>query len=229
MKYNILIIDDDIDILEIITLYLENAGYDIYSAMSCQQALEQLKNIYFDLIILDIMLPGLDGIQLCEKIRDLLYCPILFISSLDEKSNMIKALDAGGDDYITKPFNAKELVARVKANLRRVHYDKCSNKNDSEKKSYKHLILDTRNHLLIHHDQQIYLSPIEFDILMFMIENPNRILTYSEIYENVWNEKSLEDIRTVMVHVSNIRKKISSETQPYIKTIKKVGYKFEIN
>lgn len=228
--YNILVVDDDVDIIEILSLYLKNAGYNVYTAENGKNALEIIENTNLDLILLDYMLPDFDGINLCEKIRQKLYCPIIFISCIDEENCILKALKLGGDDYITKPFNTKELVARVEANLRRIQYDKKLKQKPLENIALNNLIIDVKNHAISKNKKQIYLSPIEFNILIYMINNSNTILTYSEIYENVWNNNSADDVRTVMVHVSNLRKKIENDTASpkYIKTIKKMGYKFEI-
>lgn len=226
-EYNILVVDDDPDITEVITLYLRNSGYNVNTASNCNEALKKINNEYFHLIILDIMLPDFDGTFLCQKIRQYIYCPIIFISCIDDEDYIINALNLGGDDYIRKPFNPKELVARVKSNLRRVIYDQNINILNNKKLSIKDLTIDVEKYTVINKNKEISLSPIEFNILLFMINNPDKILSYSEIYENVWKCKSLGDIRTVMVHVSNLRKKIEdNSSEKYIKTVKKKGYIF---
>lgn len=225
---NILVVDDDKNIVEIISLYLLNSGYNVYTTNKGKQALEIIENTHLDLIILDIMLPDFDGTRLCEQIRKALFCPIIFISCIDEEEYILRALKLGGDDYITKPFNLKELVARVEVNLRRIQYDKKLQNNNTGKIIINDLVIDDENHVIIINNKDIYLSPIEFAILKYMINNPDRVLTYTEIYENIWHEKSIGDTRTVMVHVSNLRKKIQSGTNSFkhIKTIKKMGYKW---
>ncbi|WP_066496719.1 response regulator transcription factor [Abyssisolibacter fermentans] len=229
-NYNILVVDDDEDILEIICIYLRNAGYTVYTASSSTEALEKIKNNTFHLIILDIILPDYEGTKLCENIRQNIYCPIIFISCIDDEEYILKALDIGGDDYIRKPFNSNELLARVKANLRRVNYDQCLNKLQDEKIHINNLTIDINNHIVLKNNKKIYFSPIEFNILLFMVNHPNKILSYSEIYEHVWENDSIGDTRTVMVHVSKLRKKLEEDTQDkYIETVKKMGYKFITN
>jgi len=225
-KHNILVVDDDSDILEVTSLYLNNAGYNVYTACSTNEALEKIEQSKFHLIILDVMLPDYDGTTLCKKIREEIYCPIIFISCNDDEDVILNALYAGGDDYIKKPFNYKELLARVNANMRRVQYDMDPEMN-SGKLFIGELTIDIEKHTVLKNNKEVILSPIEFDILLFMARNINIVLSYSEIYESVWKTESIGDTRTVMVHVSNLRKKIQNGGEiEYIKTIKKVGYKF---
>lgn len=227
VKHNILVVDDDPDIIEVTSLYLSNAGYNVYSASSSIEALKKIKEISFHLIILDVMLPDIEGTTVCKRIRESIYCPIIFISCNDDEDTIIKALHAGGDDYIKKPFNYKELVARVKSNLRRVWYDNSTGVLDSTKLIVKELTIDVESHTVLKNNKEIILSPIEFDILLYMVKNANKVLSYSEIYESVWHTESIGDTRTVMVHVSNLRKKIQNSGKiKYFITIKKVGYKF---
>lgn len=226
-KHTILIVDDDPDILEVTTLYLTNAGYDVHTAACSTDALAILNLLNFHLIILDLMLPDLSGTALCQKIRQTTFCPIIFISCNDTEEDIIKALQVGGDDYIRKPLNFKELIARVNSNLRRVWYDNASGYAQSKKLLIGDLTIDIERHLVVMKNRKINLSPIEFDILVFMASNCNRILSYVEIYEQIWKSKSIGDTRTVMVHVSNLRKKIHiSGTAANIQTYKKIGYMF---
>ncbi|MCT4620620.1 MAG: response regulator transcription factor [Marinisporobacter sp.] len=226
-KHTILVVDDDLDIIELISLYLKNSGYIVDTANNCNDALEKIKSKCFDLIILDIMLPDFDGTTLCQKIRQSMYCPIIFVSCIDDEDYILNALNLGGDDYIRKPFNPRELVARVQSNLRRVAYEKSGNKLIHPHLTIKDLTLNMEKYTVIKNNKEITLSPIEFNILLFMIHHPNKILRYSEIYEHVWESKSIGDTRTVMVHVSNLRKKIENNSNiKYIKTVKRRGYMF---
>lgn len=228
-NYTLLVVDDDPDIVEIITLYLSNANYNVYSASSSTEALEKINMISFDLIILDIMLPDFNGTELCQKIRQSISCPILFISCIDEEEHILHALHIGGDDYIRKPFNPKELVARIQTNLRRVELERSVQPQAPSQLIIKDLIIDLSKYVVYKNQQELLLSPTEFDILMFMINHGNKILHYEEIYRHVWHNESLGDTRTVMVHVSNLRKKLEDQTaEKYIKTIKKRGYMFLI-
>jgi DNA-binding response OmpR family regulator len=226
-KYNILVVDDDPDITEVISLYLNNAGYNVHSARGSNEALTIIQEINFHLIIMDVMLPDFAGTTLCQKIRESVYCPILFISCNDDEHTILKALNAGGDDYIKKPINYKELIARVRSHLRRAwHYNSLDVLNSTQL-VIKELTIDIEKHMLFIKNKEIVLSPIEFDILVFMARNANRVLHYSEIYESVWKTESIGDTRTVMVHVSNLRKKIQNGGKiQYIITVKKIGYKF---
>lgn len=226
-KYNILVVDDDPDIIEVISLYLRNAGYNVDTSNNCTEALERIKKTRFHLMILDIMLPDFDGTILCEKIRESIYCPIIFISCIDDENRILEALNLGGDDYIKKPFNPKELVARVKSNLRRVAYDKNKTTINSQVITIKNLTINLQNYSVIKNNKEIPLSPMEFNILLYMINRPNKVLSYHEIYEHVWKCKSLGDIRTLMVHVSNLRRKLEDGGNiKYIKTLKRRGYMF---
>lgn len=226
-NYSILVVDDDPDIVEIITLYLSNANYNVYTAVNSTEALKKTKDIDFDLIILDIMLPDLDGTHLCEQIRSYCSCPILFISCIDDEEQILHALQIGGDDYIRKPFYPKELVARVATNLRRVELEHNTEKLPSTQISIRDLMIDLKSYMVYKNHQEIVLSPIEFEILWYMIKHPHKVLHCSEIYEHVWRNESLGDTRTVMVHVSNLRKKLEeTNIKKYIKTVKKRGYIF---
>jgi DNA-binding response OmpR family regulator len=225
--HTILVVDDDPDILEIISLYLSNAGYHASTAANSAEALRKIRSIDFDLIILDIMLPGLSGTDLCRQIRTTRSCPILFISCVDEEEQILQALTVGGDDYIRKPFYPKELVARVTATLRRVELERRSIPAPSAELCVRDLVINMEKCAVYKNQREILLSPIEFDILLYMLEHPCQPLSCTEIYEQVWQSESLGDIRTVMVHVSNLRKKLEeNDTKKYIKTVKKRGYVF---
>jgi len=223
--YSILVVDDDPDIVEIISLYLTNAGYGVSTASSSTEALKKIEETAFDLIILDVILPDIDGTDLCERLRLSLNCPILFISCMDDEQHILHALRIGGDDYIRKPFYPNELVARVETNLRRVELERRTAPAPSDRLSIRDLTVDFKKYVVYKGCREILLSPIEFEILLYMLEHPNKVLPYSEIYEHVWHNESLGDIRTVMVHVSNLRKKLEdSDAEKYIKTVKKRGY-----
>lgn len=225
-NYSILVVDDDPDIVEIVTLYLTNTGYRVYSAPNSAEALIRLQEITFDLIILDIMLPDLDGTGLCEQIRLSLTCPILFISCMDDEEHILQALHAGGDDYIRKPFYPKELVARVETNLRRVKLERGAGTVPTQIR-IRDLVIDKKKYAVYKNGQEIVLSPIEFEILLYMIEHSHKTLHYAEIYKHVWQNDSLGDTRTVMVHVSKLRKKLEeNDIEKYIKTVNRRGYLF---
>ena len=224
----LLLVEDDTDICEIIKLNLTYAGYDLVVTHSACEAFKALEDEKFDLILLDVMLPGLTGIEICRKIRKYNFSPIIFISCLDDEKTIIDALEMGGDDYIVKPFNFPILQAKIETLLRRskipvtMEYDGIIKIRD--------LIVNQNNHSVLKGIEPIYLSPLEFKILLYLIHNPNKIISQEEIYNNIWEEDSFGDVRTVKVHVSNLRKKleIDSNNPEYIKTVKRKGYVFPI-
>jgi DNA-binding response OmpR family regulator len=225
---NLLIIEDDLDLCEILNSYLTLKGHHLTISNTGLEAIERSKNNFFDVILLDIFLPDRDGFFVCKSIRSHSLSPILFISGNDDRSNIIKALNSGGDDYIIKPFDFDELDARIEANMRRVDISNSKSSSDKGKLlKFKTFTLDLESQTIIKNEKEILpLSPLEFSILTYMIKNPYIILSYEDIYSNVWEEDSLGDFRTVMVHVSNLRKKIKHPTQPYILTLRKKGYIF---
>lgn len=225
---NILLVDDDLDICEIIKINLSSHDYNLYIANDGKEALSHLYDCNIDLILLDIVLPDLDGVDFCGEIRKINNCPIIFISCIDDDETIVRALEMGGDDYLVKPFNTTILAARIEANLRRVKIDSNTTKDPLPKKSFGNCIIDSSDHTVIKNGEQIYLSPLEFKILNFMVDNPNRVLSLSEIYDNIWTTPSYGDVRTVKVHVSNIRKKIEDDPADprHITTIRRIGYYF---
>ena len=223
----ILVVDDDPDIVEIISLYLGNAGYCVSAAADGAEAIRQLECTDIDLILLDIMLPDQSGTELCLHIRKTRSCPILFVSCLDEEEQVLRALTVGGDDYIRKPFYPKELVARVRAMLRRVELERRTLNTAAAELSTGDFVVNMEKKIIYKHQQELPLSPIEFDILLYMLKHPCKPISCEELYQQVWQSESLGDIRTVMVHVSNLRKKLEkNDTRKYIKTMKKRGYVF---
>lgn len=227
-KCTILIVDDDPDIVEIIRLYLSNAGYAVRVATTGHDAMKQVNKRRFDLILLDIMLPDCSGIELCRSIRQSHSCPVLFISCIDDPDQVLTALTIGGDSYIRKPFYPKELVAQVTAMIRRVELERHLAKLQPAIIKVRDLIIDKASGIIYKGDQEILLSPIELKILLYMLEHPNRTVSCNELYERIWQNDSLGDIRTVMVHISNLRKKLERDGSiQYIKTEKKRGYTFK--
>jgi DNA-binding response OmpR family regulator len=174
------------------------------------------------------MLPDITGIDLCSRLRKDLLCPIVFISCIDDDETIIKALEMGGDDYIVKPFNCSVLLARIEANMRRVRIE---TKNPSAKNKIvlDAFTIDGSDYTVIKDGNKITLTPIEFRIITYMSTNPNRVITLEELYQNIWNEPSFDDVRTVKVHVSNLRKKVEDNPSnpKHIKTVRKIGYIFQ--
>lgn len=236
-KQRILIIDDEKEIRDLINIYLKGEGFETILAEDGEQALEILKNTRVDLMILDIMMPKIDGIEVCMKVREERNTPIIMLSAKAEDMDKILGLTTGADDYVTKPFNPLELVARVKSQLRR--YISLNNVNTAvsreESVSSKDILIvddlkiNIENHQVFLGDIEKKLTPTEFEILALLAQNRGKVFSIQNIYESVWNEEFMESDNTVMVHIRKIREKL--ETNPrkpqYIKTVWGVGYKIE--
>ncbi len=229
---NILVVDDDEDIREIISMYLEKEGYQVITAVDGNQALEYSLSLKPDLIILDMMLPGLDGIEVCQELRKTLSSPIIFLSCKSTPKDKSMGLIAGGDDYMSKPFDSMELIARVKAHLRRNRILKGSGDINNKNKllHYPHLTIDLNSYSVVANGQDVILSPKEFQLLVLLAKNSNTIFSNEELFQSLWGKDSFGDHRTLMVHISNIRKKIEQDPKNplFIQTIKGAGYKFSI-
>lgn len=225
--HRVLLIEDDKTIAKIIQYYLGQCK--IYEVTWVQNAGEALAHSRepVDIVLLDIMLPDVDGLELCAKLRERVYCPIIFISCIDDEETIVKALEIGGDDYLTKPFNCKVLDARIQANLRRVRMEK--EDRPRRRLKFRDFAVDIAGHALLREGGGIPLAPIEFGILMHLVDNPDRIVTLEELYEAVWGKPSFGDVRTVIVHVYNLRKKL--EPNPnlpcYLKNVRGKGYIFD--
>ncbi|WP_446899288.1 response regulator transcription factor [Clostridium sp. LBM24168] len=227
--YSVLVVDDDKDILDIIKIYLQNDKFEVITACNGGSAIEKLKKQHVDLIILDIMMPGPDGLHTCIEIRKEKKIPIIMLSAKDDPSSKILSLDIGADDYVTKPFNPLELVARVRSQIRRYSEFNGEKHQDRGKIVIDDLTIDTESHEVFVGENSVGLTPIEFSILKVLAENRGRVLSTEIIYENVWNEPFYNSKNTVAVHIRNIREKI--EINPgrpkYIKVVWGVGYKID--
>jgi len=224
----ILVVDDEKQICTLIKSFLDKEQYMTYTAYDAASALDILGEVEPDLVILDVMLPDISGVDLCLEMRRKTHCPILFLSCKSEELDKIIALSAGGDDYITKPFQSGELIARVKAHLRRNRMLATPQKK-IRVFQYEGLYLDLDSHQVFLDEVLINLTPKEFDILAILIENPKRVFSIDQLFEMVWKTDSLEgDSRTIMVYISNIRKKIEPDNRniKYIINVRGVGYKF---
>lgn len=225
-KEKILIVDDDIEIRKIVSIYLKNEGYEIIDASDAIEALETLRNTTIDLIILDIMLPKMDGIEACLKIREQYQMPIIFLSAKDEDIDKIQGLMSGAEDYITKPFNPLELMARIKSQLRRYRVYQTE-----EVKQFiheiGHLKVDEETRQVFIRNEEVRLTPKEFDILSLLMRNKGKVFSVEKIYEMVWEDSFYKSDNTVMVHITKIREKIEENPrQPvYLKTVWGVGYR----
>lgn len=231
MNYNILVVEDDIDIIKLLKIYLENDGNKVLSAKNGLEALEVMKNTKIDLVVMDIMMPQMDGYELTKRIREKLNIPILILSAKNEDSDKILGLNLGADDYITKPFNPLEIVARVNSNLRRF-YDLNKSievESNKEKLVVGELILDTQKMTLFKGEDEIIVTPTEFKILSLLMKTPGRVYTKVQIYEAINGEYFDSDDNTIMVHISRLRDKVENESKnpEYIKTVRGIGYKIE--
>ena len=228
--YNILVVDDDKEIVESIEIYLENEGFNIYKAYNGLEALEILMEEEIHLILMDIMMPKLDGIKATIKIREEKNIPIILVSAKSEDTDKIIGLNIGADDYITKPFNLLELVARVKSNLRRyITLGNYNNENNKDILKSGGLELNTSTKEVKVDGELVKITPIEFKILKLLLANKGRVFSIDEIYEKVWNEESFNVETTVAVHIRRIREKIEiNPKEPrYLKVVWGVGYKIE--
>lgn len=226
----ILVIDDDEDLREIIRMYLESSGYQVVAAEDGISGLKVALSEKPDLIILDMMLPGMDGIEVCQEIRRQMDTPILFLSCKSSAEEKSIGLIAGGDDYISKPFEPIELIARVKAHLRRnrmLGKEPSLNNSKDGIISYGALDINKTRFTVFINNQEVILSPKEFKILSFFAENPYTVFSNEQIFQALWGTQSYGDNRTVLVHISNLRKKLENipDNPIYIQTVKGVGYK----
>ena len=225
----ILVVDDDADIREIITIYLEKEGYHVITASDGNEALNYTFSHTPDLIVMDMMLPGLDGIEVCQEIRKKLFTPIIFLSCKSTPNEKSLGLIAGGDDYMGKPFDSIELLARIKAHLRRNRLIADSNRDRANNHiKFNGLTIDLDSHYVVAQGQTVSLSLKEFQLLVLLAQNPNKVFTYENLFQSLWDTESLGDYRTIMVHISNIRRKIEQNPKKpeFIKTVKGIGYKF---
>lgn len=220
--YQILLVEDDLDLSVITSLNLTNAGHQVTPAYTCTEAETLLANQDFDIILLDIMLPDRSGDELCRIIRSKCSCPIIFMSCLEDGDTIVRALHSGGDDYMVKPVRYPELLARIEAVIRRSSF---APKNTSFLK-FQSFTMDTLHHQILRGEEEVSLSSIEYSLLQYMTEHPNTLLLYQDLYKNVWASDSLGDVRTVMVHISNLRKKIDPDHRGIIQTVRGAGYIF---
>ena len=224
---NILILDDEKEIADLVEVYLKNENYNVYKFYTSQEAINCINTTRIDLAILDVMVAGIDGFEICKMIREKgLTFPIIMLTAKIEDKDKITGLTLGADDYVTKPFNPLELVARVKSALRR--YTKYNNTNE-ENIYINGLTIDKQKHKCSLYDKPIDLTPTEFEILLYLANNKGKVVTSEELFEKVWKEKYLDSNNTVMVHIRRIREKLHEDTKhpKFIKTVWGVGYKIE--
>ena len=220
----ILIVDDDIHIAQLLDLYVSKEGYETRKAYSGPDALKENDSIGPDLILLDVMLPGLDGYKVLGEIRKTSNVPVIMITAKGETFDKVLGLELGADDYIVKPFDPKERVARVKAVLRR--YTSVSKKGSIME--FDGLLIDHESYEVIYHGKKLDMPPKEFELLSFIASNPNRVFTRDTLLDKIWGYEYVGDTRTVDVHIKRIREKFDKEDSWNIRTVYGVGYKFEV-
>jgi two-component system response regulator VanR len=233
MDVNVLIVDDEQAIADLVEVYLKNENYNVYKFNTGREALDCINKVPLNLAILDVMLPDIDGYSICQKIREKYFFPVIMLTAKVEDMDKIMGLTLGADDYITKPFNPLELIARVKTQLRR--YTKYNNSNDKDKLSHSEpdnefdfggLVINKDTHKCTLYEKQLSLTPIEFSILWHLCSNKGRVVSSEELFEAVWGEKYLDNNNTVMAHVARLREKMNepSRKPKFIKTVWGVGY-----
>ena len=229
---NILVVDDEQEIADLVEIYLVSDGYKVFKASNAQDGLDIINKEDIHLCLLDIMMPGMNGLEMCKKIRETNNIPIIMLSAKSTDLDKILGLGTGADDYVVKPFNPLELTARVKSQLRRyTQLNPNSNVHETVKNeiSIRGLTINKDNHKVTVYDEEVKLTPIEFDILYLLASNPGKVFSTDEIFEKVWNEKVYEANNTVMVHIRRLRGKMKEDERQdkIITTVWGVGYKIE--
>ncbi len=229
---SILVVDDEQEIADLVEIYLVSDGYKVFKANNAQEGLEILDKEDIQLCLLDIMMPGMNGLEMCKKIRETNNIPIIMLSAKSTDLDKILGLGTGADDYVVKPFNPLELTARVKSQLRRyTQFNPNSTVHETVKNeiSIRGLTINKDNHKVTVYGEEVKLTPIEFDILYLLASNPGKVFSTDEIFEKVWNEKVYEANNTVMVHIRRLRGKMKEDERQdkIITTVWGVGYKIE--
>lgn len=230
MGSKILIVDDEREIADVVELYLKNENYDVVKCYNGTDALECIKNEKLDMALLDVMLPDIDGFTILQRIREGHTFPVIMLTAKTEYMDKINGLTLGADDYIAKPFNPLELIARVKAQLRRFTKYNEGSKSQEDIIDFAGLVLNRSTHECTYNERELTLTPIEFDILWILCENRGQVISSEQLFEQVWKEKYYKNSNnTVMVHIRHLREKMSGPTgkTEFIKTVWGVGYKVE--
>ena len=226
MAISVLVIEDDRNIAELLQLYLEKEGYAVTVAADGLQGVEKFRNIGPDLVLLDIMMPGLDGWEVCKRIRQESACPVIMLTAKSEVDDKIQGLKTGADDYITKPFEMKEVLARIEAVLRR---SQPASVEPARKLVFDNLIIDMDAFELTVAGKKMDIPPKEMELLFYLASKPNRVFTRNQLLDEVWGFDYFGDSRTVDVHVKRLREKLEGASDRWsLKTVWAVGYKFEV-
>ena len=230
-QINVLVVDDEKEIAELVEIYLVSDGYKVFKAYNADEALLIMKQEEIHLVLLDVMMPGMNGLELCRKIRESSNIPIIMLSAKSADLDKIVGLTGGADDYVTKPFNPLELTARVKSQLRRYTQlnPKSTNEFAGSEINIRNMTINRDNHKVVIEGEDVRLTPIEFEILYLLASHPGKVFSTDEIFEKVWNEKVYEANNTVMVHIRRLRGKMKEDQREnkIITTVWGVGYKIE--
>ena len=233
MGQTVLVVDDEVEIADLVELYLKNEGFEVRKFYNGRDALDCVRTQALDLAILDVMLPDMDGFTLCARIREEHFWPIIMLTAKVEDIDKIMGLTIGADDYITKPFNPLELMARVKTQLRRYtrynQADAASARPLEQERDIRGLVINRETHKCSLYGKPVQLTPIEFSILWYLCENQGRVVSSEELFEAVWGEKFLDNNNTVMAHIGRLREKLGEPPRKprFIKTVWGVGYQVE--
>lgn len=229
MGESILIVDDEKEIADLLEFYLQNEGFHVYKYYTGKEALECVASNKLSLAVLDVMLPDIDGFRICQKIREKYFFPVIMLTAKVEDMDKIMGLTLGADDYITKPFNPLEVVARVKTQLRRYMRYNNAEEQESTVIDIRGLTINKDNHECSLFGRELALTPIEFSILWYLCERKGKVVSSEELFENVWKEKFLDNNNTVMAHIGRLREKMQENPKnpKFIKTVWGVGYKIE--
>lgn len=232
MNEHILVVDDEKEIADLMEVYLKNDGYAVHKFYNGTDALNCIENTNLDLAVLDVMLPDMDGFHICQKIREKFYYPVIMLTAKVEDSDKIMGLTLGADDYITKPFNPLEVVARVKTQLRRyTRYNNSGPKQEEDSREYdiRGLYINKDMHKCSLFGKELQLTPIEFSILWYLCEHQGAVVSSEELFEAVWGEKYLNNNNTVMTHIGRLREKMKepAKNPKFVKTVWGVGYTIE--
>ena len=228
-KQKILIVDDDVNIAELISLYLTKECYETKMVHDGESALKELNLFQPNLILLDLMLPGMDGYQVCREVRTKSQVPIIMLSAKGEVFDKVLGLELGADDYIVKPFDTKELVARVKANLRRCQQVVTEPVRPADAKivEYPDLTINQSNYSVLYQGRTVEMPPKELELLYFLASSPNQVFTREQLLDHIWGYEYIGDTRTVDVHIKRLREKIKDHPRWSLSTVWGIGYKFE--
>ena len=232
MMDKILVADDDLNICELLRLYLEKEGFEVVMAHDGEEAVAKFESEKPSLILLDIMMPKLDGWQVCRQIRQKSDCPIIMLTAKGETFDKVLGLELGADDYMIKPFDSKELVARVKAVLRRYQTAPAPAAPKSDQQGdyveYPNLIVNLTNYSVIYMGHSIEMPPKELELLYFLASSPNQVFTREQLLDHIWGYEYIGDTRTVDVHIKRLREKIKDHANWALTTVWGIGYKFEV-